>query len=168
MGKFFFTAVLYAVTCCTTATAAAKRPVDAWSYYHFDGRAFVAGQRLDGGRSVVLRERVAPVMATRASRLEAIALSPGKGAVAGICYIQNSGGKLAPAGGYTPVTRSQVQIYSGGRMIAATETDEQGYFVILLDAGRYTVGSGSMRSEVVVEDGKTILVPLRTGKRMVD
>jgi hypothetical protein len=60
-----------------------------------------------------------------------------------------------------------VQIIAGTTVVATTETDEQGYFQVLLPAGRYRVSSKE-QIEVTVDNGTTTLVPLRAGKRMVD
>jgi hypothetical protein len=47
-------------------------------------------------------------------------------------------------------------------------SDANGYFVALLAAGSYMIGSGAFAAEATVENGTTVLVPLRAGKRMVD
>jgi len=57
---------------------------------------------------------------------------------------------------------------SGGTVVLRTQTDGSGYFVALLPAGDYRVSSGAFAAEATVENGTTTLVPLRTGKRMVD
>jgi hypothetical protein len=165
-----FNAVLVgvAVVCMgvTTAAAAAKRQADTWSYYHFDGSRFVAGQPKDG-TSVALRTGDRPVMQAYAAPIEAVKLAPGTGAIAGICFIQSSGGKLKQGPPYLPCPRVTVQIFAGDQIVATTVTDEQGYFVVILAPGRYRVSSRE-DVEVTVKDGTTTLVPLRAGKRMVD
>lgn len=157
-----------AVVCMgvTTASAATKRQADTWSYYHFDGSRFVAGQPKDG-TFVALRDGARPVVLAHATTAEAVKLAPGTGAIAGICFIQSSGGKLKPAPPYLPCPRVTVQIFAGDRVVATTETDEQGYFVVTLAPGRYRVSSRE-DVEVTVKDDTTTLVPLRAGKRMVD
>jgi hypothetical protein len=152
---------------CVMAVAAAKRPSGQWNYFHFDGRGFVAGQATDGTAFVAMRDGVRPVVLTHAATVEAVNLTKGAGAIAGICYIQSSGGKLTPGPAYLPCTRVPVQISSGGRVVATIETNEQGYFLATLPAGRYRISSKE-QIEVLVENGITTLVPLRAGKRMVD
>jgi len=155
---------------CTTVTAAAatRRQADSWSYYHFDGHGFIAGPTSDGSAFVAVRDRMLPVAVTSTGNIEAVVMPPGKGAIAGICYIQSSGGKLASGYGYAPYPRIPVRIFSGDKPVAAVETDEHGFFVATLVAGRYTVSCGIATDEVKLEKDTTVLVPLRGGKRMVD
>ena len=157
-----------AVACmCMTAAAAAKRQADRWSFYHFDGNRFVAGQPGDGATFVAVRDGVRPVVVRQPAKIVAIRLAADTGAVAGICYIQSSGGKLTQGPAYLPCPRMPVRISTGDRVVATAETDEQGYFLATLAPGRYRVGDGA-GVEVTVENGTTTLVPLRVGKRMVD
>ncbi|MBI2355498.1 MAG: hypothetical protein HYV06_10835 [Deltaproteobacteria bacterium] len=152
---------------CATATAMTKRQGDAWTYYRFDGRGFSAGPPTDGGPFVALRDGVAPVLLTQAAKIEATALPPGKGAVAGICFMQHAGGKLAGGAGFTPSPDTPIRITgNGGSTLISSSAD--GYFVALLDAGEYEIMAGPARTHVRVEKGKTTLTALRTGKRMVD
>ena len=168
IGSTIFLAGLLIATISVTASALAKRPADAWNYSYFDGRAFVAGQSPDGGPFFALRERMRPVVVTGTAKIGEVALSPGQGAIAGLCYIQQSGGKLANVSGYVPVPRAPVRIFSGGKVVAMIEADEYGYFVAAVAAGKYSVFSGPTIAEVTVENGTTVLVPLWTGRRMAD
>lgn len=158
--------VLIAVV-CATATAMTKRQGDAWSYYRFDGRGFSAGLLTDEGPLVALRDGVVPVLLTQAAKIEAVALPPGKGAIAGICYNQHAGGKLGGGAGFTPSPGTPIRITGNGGSTLIS-SDANGYFVALLDAGEYEIMAGPARTRVGVEKGKTILAALRTGKRMVD
>lgn len=154
---------------CTTASAAAKRPADVWGYYHFDGVGFKAGPATDGSAFIAVRERVQPVvLLNQSSNIEPIALPEDSGVIAGICYFQSFGGKLGDSGGYTPCPRVPLLISSGGKQLVTIQTDEHGYFVAVLAAGKYTIGSGPFTAEISVDSGITTLVPLRAGKRMVD
>jgi hypothetical protein len=47
-------------------------------------------------------------------------------------------------------------------------SDENGYFMAILAAGSYRIGNGAFAADAKVENGTTVLVPLRAGKRMVD
>jgi len=152
-----------------TASAAANRPADVWNYYHFDGIAFTPGPTLDGSAFVAVREKVRPlVLTSQSTAVEQLALPDGSGVIAGICYLQSSGGKLGGGGGYLPYPRVPLLISTGGKAFVTVETDDHGYFVVVLPAGKYSVGSGPFTAEIVVELGVTTLVPLRAGKRMVD
>lgn len=167
-GSTFILTGLAVIVMCVAVSAASKRPGTTWNYYHFDGHIFVAGQPPDGGPFLAVRDRAVPVVLTRDARIEAVALPPDKGAIAGICYIQSSGGKLASSSGYAPCPRTPITISSGNKTVASVLSDEDGYFVAILVAGRYKIGSGAFAAEATLENGTTVLVPLRAGKRMVD
>lgn len=164
-----FLAVLACTAISTTALGFAKRPGDLWNYYHFDGIGFKAGPSSDEKPFVAVREGARPVvMLTQAASIELIDLPQGSGAISGICYIQSSGGKLGDASGYVPCPRVPLLVSSGGKQLVTVQTDEHGYFVVVLPAGTYSIGSGPFAAEIPVERGITSLVPLRAGKRMVD
>ena len=167
-GSTLILAVLAVIIICASVSAASKRPAAAWNYYHFDGRAFVAGPPADERPFLAMRDRVIPVVLNSKAGIEAIALPPDNGALAGICYIQSSGGKLEGGSSYIPTPGITVTILSGGTVVLRTQTDGSGYFVALLPAGDYRVSSGAFAAEATLENGTTTLVPLRAGKRMVD
>jgi hypothetical protein len=167
-GSTFLLAALAVGIICVAVSAASKRPGTAWNYYHFDGSGFVAGQPLDNGPFLAVQDRTVPVRLTRASKAEKVPMPPGSGALAGICYIQSSGGKLGSGHGYTPCPGLPVTISSGESIVLRTQSDESGHFVSVLPSGSYRVASGAFSAEATVENGSTTLVPLRTGKRMVD
>lgn len=159
---------LVVIMASSIAMAASKRQADHWVYYHFDGKGFVAGPAVAGSSFLAVRNGMRPVVLAETTNIEATALPKGKGALAGICYMQSSGGKLAPEPAYIPYPRMPVRISSGDTIVATTESDDQGYFTAVLEAGRYTISAGPARTEVTVEKDNTVLVPLRAGKRMVD
>ena len=153
----------------TLTPAASKRPADVWNYYHFDGTAFVPGPAADGTAFVAIQEKVQPVVLTaRKEELEQTLLPDDSGVIAGICYLHSSGGKLGSGSGFKPYPRVPLLISSAGKQLVTVQTDEHGYFVVVLPAGSYSVGSGPFTAEITVEQGITTLVPLRAGKRMVD
>lgn len=152
-----------------SASATGNRPVGVWNYYHFDGIAFTPGPAIDGSAFVAVREKARPVVLTaQATDIEHTALPDGAGVIAGICYLQSSGGKLGSGSGYIPYPRVPLLISSGGKQFVTVQTDDHGYFVVVLKAGTYTIGSDPFTAEITVESGITTLVPLRAGKRMVD
>jgi len=164
-----FLAFLFSTSFSVSASAAGNRPGDVWNYYHFDGSAFLAGPATDGSAFVAVRENVQPVVLTaQGARIEPTALPVGAGVIAGICYIQSSGGKLGTGSGYRPYPRVPLLIATGGKELVTVQTDDYGYFVVVLPAGTYSIGSGTFTAEIAVERGVTTLVPLRAGKRMVD
>lgn len=160
---------LISATFSDTASAAGKYPADAWNYYHFDGSAFIPGPAVDGSAFIAVREKVRPVVLTvQTSDIEKTALPDGTGVIAGICYMQSSGGKLGGSGGFTPYPNVPLLISSGSKQLVSVQTDDFGYFVVVLPAGKYAIGNGPSTAEITVERGITTLVPLRAGKRMVD
>ena len=151
------------------ATAAGERPSDVWIYYHFDGTGFTSGPATDDSAFVAVRERLRPVvLPAQTPDIQATPLPDGAGVIAGICYIRSSGGKLGGGSGYASCPRVPVLISFGGKPFVTVQTDDQGYFVVVLPAGTYSVGSGPFTAEIRVERGITTLVPLQAGKRMVD
>ncbi len=157
------TATLAAVP--TVGLPMGSRPDDGRTMY-FDGSAFREGT--GAGR---------PAIATRIGRYprllqdgpsgEAAPLPAGTGAVAGICYIQQSGGKLGTRPAILPRPGIQVTVRGTG-IEMQTSCDGQGFFSLALPPGRYEVSSGADSRPVTIEPDKTTLTPLRGGKRMVD
>jgi hypothetical protein len=144
-----------------SASAVGKHPVDVWTYYHFNGTAFVSGPTVDGSVFVAVRERVRPVVLTaQMLHLEETALPDGAGVIAGICYFQSSGGTPSTDGGYKPCPRVPLQISTGGKELVTVETDDHGYFLVVLPAGTYSIGSGPFAAEITVERNITTLIPL--------
>ncbi len=163
---YFFLVFLICSTLSAPASAAGNRPPDVWNFYHFDGIAFTSGPAVDGSPFLAIREKLLPVVLTvQTAAIEQTALPDGTGAIAGICYIQSSGGKLGVGGGFKPYPRLPLLISNEGKEFVTVQTDNHGYFVVVLPAGVYSVGSGP---SITVERGIATLVPLRVGKRMVD
>lgn len=171
MSKTFFLLIVLLVcaTVSASAVAAGKRPAAAWNYYHFDGNAFTPGPTVDGGVFIAVREKVRPViLTTKQAEIVQTTLPDGAGVIAGICYLQSSGGKLGSGSGFIPYPRVPLLVSTGGRQLVTVLTDDHGYFVVVLPAGTYSIGSGPFTAEIAVERGVTTLVPLRAGKRMAD
>ncbi|MEI6305395.1 MAG: hypothetical protein WCP33_01100 [Deltaproteobacteria bacterium] len=164
--NIFMTGILIAAF-SVAATAAAKRPGSHWQYFHFDGRSFISGQTVDAGTFIAVKNSFKPQVLTQMSALEETELPDDNGAIVGFCYIQRSGGKLNLGASFQPSSHITVRISDNNRLVATPETDNRGYFVTILPPGRYQV-SGRETIEVVIEKGKTILIPIRVGKRMVD
>jgi hypothetical protein len=171
MSKTFPFLLVFFICAALPASASAfgNRPAVAWNYYHFDGIAFTPGPTVDGSVFVAVRENMRPVVLTdQALHAEQTALPDGAGVIAGICYLQSSGGKLGSGSGFKPYPRVPLLISSGGKQLVTVQTDDNGYFVAVLPAGAYAIGCGPFTAEISVESGITTLVPLRAGKRMVD
>jgi hypothetical protein len=167
-GSTLILAAVAVIVICVAVSAASKRPAVAWNYYHFDGHAFVAGRPADGSPFLAVQDRAVPLVLTASTKVETTPLPPNKGALAGICYILSTGGKLAGRSNHVPSPGITVSIFSGTTVVLHTQTDGSGYFVALLPAGIYRISSGAFTAEAAVEAGKTTLSALPTGKRMVD
>ncbi|MDD2270838.1 MAG: hypothetical protein PHP95_13340 [Desulfuromonadaceae bacterium] len=166
---FLSLALLFCATIASTAYAAANRPAAAWNYYHFDGRAFIPGPAVDGNAFIAVREKFLPIVLTApTATTKQTPLPVGTGVIAGICYLQTSGGKLGGSGSFMPCQRVPLTIFSAGKPFITVQTDDNGYFVVVLPAGSYSIGGEPFSAAVTVERGITTLAPLRAGKRMVD
>ena len=64
--------------------------------WRFDGREFVPGAG-EGGLVVLVRDGYLPVLRTGDEAVPSASLPNGIGAIAGICYVQVTGGKLRRA-----------------------------------------------------------------------
>ena len=167
-GSTLILAVLAVCVMCVAVSAASRRHVTAWNYYHFDGHAFVAGPSNDDRPFLAVRDRAMPVVLTRTAQTKATPLPPDKGALAGICYLRSSGGKLGGGRSYAPCPRTHITISSGDTVVTNVVSDENGYFMALLDAGSYHISNGTFEAEAIVVKGVTVIIPLLAGKRMVD
>jgi len=167
-GSTLILALVAVIIMCVAVSAASRRQATAWNFYHFDGRAFVAGRPVDGSPFLAVRDRDVPLVLTLADQVEATPLPAGKGALAGICYLRSSGGKLAGVSSFAPRPAAALEISSGDAFVLRSQTDGFGYFVALLPAGAYRISCGGFAAEATIEAGKTTLATVQAGKRMVD
>ena len=134
-----------------------------WQTLTFNGNAFVKGS---GSGAIMVRDGYLPEPAGAAAPRED-QLPEGTGAVAVFCYQQRSGGKLRPQGGSAPMAGVVVAVKGTSWKLAA-RTDASGYLILALPPGSYDLGLFGLSKKVTVESGKTALVAMRGGKRMVD
>ena len=149
---------------CVSCTFSAAG--DTWQSYTFaaDGLREAQGT---GGTLLLVRDGYLPIISADRSRPTETPLPAGAGALAGACYLQSSGGKLRDASGHLPLAGIVVEV-DGGAGKLTTRTDGGGYLELVLPAGEYAVRVTGMSYRVTVEKGRTSLVALRGGKRMVD
>ena len=134
-----------------------------WQTFGFDGKAFQKGA---GGGAIQVRDGYLPVPAgATAPRGEP--LPNGTGALALLCFLQSSGGKLKPQASISPMAGVAVTV-TGNSQTRAGRTDASGYLILALPPGSYEVHLFGFSKKVSVEIGKTALVAMRGGKRMVD
>lgn len=157
--------LLAVLTSCAAANG--PLPADASSrYFFFDGASFAEG-RHEGVPSVMITDGYYPTVLPAKDSGRPRRLPDGNGGVVGFCFIQVSGGKLAPAGGGVPLGGRDVTITGEGQKVTV-RTDEKGFFVTALPAGTYEIEFSGLRKVVDVKKGKSTVVALRGGKRMVD
>ncbi len=143
-----------------------SRPDDSRTYY-FDGSSF-REDRTAGFPAIVTRIGRLPRLFQHGADADAAPLlPPGTGALAGICYIQQSGGKLGSRHAFRPRPGMTITVRGTG-LERETRCDGEGFFSVALPPGRYEVAVGTDAKSVAVEQDKTTLVSLRGGKRMVD
>ncbi len=140
-----------------------------WQPYTFDGTSFHPGE-ITGKPSLWLRDGFIPRTETppAGGASDLGSLPPKSGAVAGICYLQTSGGKLADQSGVTPYPDEQIIIRTARDGIFVTRTDSNGLFAELLYPGEYEFSCRGAGIPAVVKEGKTTLIHIRGGKRMAD
>jgi len=166
---FILLTLIFCASIPVTTTAAANRPAATWNYYHFDGSAFIPGPSVDGSAFIAVREKLLPVvLSVQTANTEQTPLPGGTGVIAGICYLQISGGKLGGGSGFQPCQLVPLTVFSAGKPFITVQTDVNGYFVVVLPAGTYSIGGEPFSADFTVERGITTLAPLRAGKRMVD
>jgi len=174
MSKTLHFLLVFLISSIFPASAAAPPPTDPWSYYYFDGTAFKAGYPAGGGTYIAVGKNLRPVVLTShlagidKAEIEKTGIPDGAGVIAGICYLQISGGKLASADGFKPYPLLPIPVSSEGKELVTVQTDQNGYFMAVLPTGTYSVGNAPFSVKITVERGITTLVPLRIGKRMVD
>lgn len=134
-----------------------------WQGFRFDGTAFVKDS---GSGAVLVSDGYLPVPASAQAPRED-KLPEGTGAVALLCFQQSSGGKLRAQPGMAPMAGVAVTI-SGNSLNLAARTDASGYLILALPPGSYEFRLLGFSKNVAVEHGKTALVAIRGGKRMVD
>ncbi len=155
---------LMSLSSCTLPATTAST----WQPFSFNGTGFVPGER-EGMPSLWIRDGFIPRTEKMGPEAADIGRLPAKvGAVAGVCYLQTSGGKLADTSGSTPYADEQITIKSASDGVFVTRTDDRGLFIETLYPGEYEFSCRGAGSPARVFEGKTTLVTIRGGKRMVD
>ena len=158
MRMMFLLGIFLATSGLSTAGATSS-----WQTLGFDGNSFLQG----GSAGVILvRDGYLPVPKGLGQLLED-PLPAGTGAVALYCYVQSSGGKLRRHAGFLPIAGGAVTV-GGHALTLAARTDDNGYLILALPSGSYDLRLFGFTRKVTVEAGKTALVAIRGGKRMVD
>lgn len=135
-------------------------------YFFFDGASFIEGRR-EGAPSVMIKDGYYPQVLPAKDNGRPKRLPEGAGGVAGFCFMEVRGGKLGRADGVIPLGGREVTLTGDGRKVTV-RTDENGFFVTALPEGRYEVELLGARKTIDVKKGKSAIVTLRGGKRLVD
>lgn len=155
-------ALLFALACGTVATAG-QRALQSW---YFQGTDFREGS-VAGLPAVRLADGYLPAITAAGDSPDAARLPRGTGGVVVFCYVQNIGGKLRDHDGFLPVAGAAVELRRGAWRMAG-RTDSLGYLVLAVPAGTYEITAKGQRREARIEMGRSALLAVRTGKRMVD
>lgn len=151
-----------------TIFSCAGRAGPKWIPYTFNGSDFS-----------VTYEKNLPVVWTRKGHFPVVSihepdsaatdpLPKGTGAIAGICYIQSSGGKLSGQSQLIPYSDEQVSFRNVSDGSSVTRTDKSGYFLDYLPKGDYVLFCRGVNKTFSIKEGETTFVPIRGGKRMAD
>lgn len=166
--KAFFLALLAPLSFSLIACTNSAFSPQTWQAHTFVGPEFLPGEQ-PSRPSIWLRDGYIPrTVNPGAQAVDIGRLPPKSGAVAGICYLQTSGGKLADQAGFQAFPDEQITIRNDQTGIFITRTDDNGYFIETLYPGKYEFYCRGAVSSAVIAEGKTTLVRLRGGKRMAD
>jgi hypothetical protein len=151
---------LLTVFCCSPFVRA---EAPGFKSFLFDGASF---KEAHGAGAILVRDGMLPALDEEGAVHED-PLPTGSGAVAVLCYRQSSGGKLKNHAAVQPMTGVAVSV-RGTAFTLAARTGASGYLILALPAGSYRIQLMGFTKQIVIEAGKTALVPIRGGKRMVD
>lgn len=139
-----------------------------WERYSFNGRVFQHGGTYNSP-SIWLRNGFTPsVEEPRDPSVNISKLPPVSGAVAGICYLQSSGGKFADHSKAKPLSAEQITIRNLEFGTSIIRSNNRGFFVKALRPGSYQLFCRGAGVEVMVKEGQTTLIPIKGAKRMTD
>jgi len=165
--RIILTSVLAALLSLTAACTLSATPAK-WEKFSFNGQGFQKGGR-ENWPAIWLRDGFTPRVAEpHSTSLDFGKLPPQSGAVAGVCYLQISGGKLGDGNGTEPLPDEQITISSTKHGVSVTRSDAAGIFIEELFPGDYQLSCRGAEVAVIVKEGKTVLVPIRGAKRMAD
>jgi hypothetical protein len=151
---------LLAVLCCSSPASAES---SLFRSFLFEGGSF---REARGAGAILVRDGMLPAVAEEGAAPED-PLPAGTGAVALLCYRQSSGGKLKSHAAAQPMAGVVVSVRGAGFSLAA-RTGASGYLILALPAGSYQFKVAGFTKQVVIDLGKTALISIRGGKRMVD
>ena len=157
----------FLLVCSTLACSAfAEKAIPSWQQRYFDGTLFREGIG-DGAPAINLRDGFLPDVTAAGGAVREERLPAGTGGIVIFCYLQRIGGKIQNSSGSLPLDGAAVELGRKGWRMAA-RTDSQGYLVLALPPGEYTVAVLGQQRKIRIVQGKSALLAVRAGKRMVD
>lgn len=165
-GREIVTLLLFLAVVVLRPSHGTADSLPSWQKYFFDGKEFRQGDS-PSGPAVYAKEGYIPVTKAKDEAFPEDKLPSGTGGVVVLGYIQVAGGKLQNHSGYLPLAGAAIEI-KGAKRIMTIRSDGEGYAVLALPAGKYDLQIRGLTKGMQVEEGKTIFVTIRAGKRMVD
>lgn len=139
-----------------------------WNPYVFDGNSFsiATGSTIT---AIWVHTGYLPTASDSQPDKAVTALLPkGTGAIAGICYLNSTGGKSSGTSHFIPYPNEQVTFKGKTGGVYVARTDKNGYFLDYLPKGDYELFCRGVKSEFSIKESETTFVPIRGGKRMAD
>jgi hypothetical protein len=165
--QLMLTIVLAALLTLTASCSLSASPTK-WEKFTFNGQDFQTG-RFENSPSIWTRAGYTPrIKEPDSASRDSGKLPPKTGAVAGICYLQTSGGKIAVQSGAIPLPHEQITFRNREFGTSVTSSDVAGFFIKELFPGDYQLFCRGAVVDVRAIEGQTVLVPIRGGKRMAD
>jgi len=156
-------ALLTLTASCSLSANQAK-----WEKFSFNGQDFQA-DGLENLPVIWVRDGYIPrVKEPDDASRDAGKLPLKAGAIAGLCYLRISGGKLVAQSGAIPLPNEPITIRHPKDGVSVTNSDGAGFFIEKLLPGDYQLFCRGAGVAVRVQAGTTVLVPIRGAKRMAD
>ena len=155
------------VTLPTIFSCAGMTP-SKWSPYVFDGNSFSMATGSTLAAIWVHTGYLPTVSDLQPDTTVSAHLPKGTGAVAGICYLQTTGGKSSGTSNIIPYSNEQITFKGKADGVYIARTDKYGYFIDYLPTGYYELFCRGVKREFSIKEGETTFVPIRGGKRMAD
>ncbi|MBI4685481.1 MAG: carboxypeptidase regulatory-like domain-containing protein [Nitrospirae bacterium] len=91
------------------------------------------------------------------------------GILTGVVYKAVTGGKIREHNGIITTFKDELVTFMKDFFPHTAVTDENGIFMILLDAGEYNIVFGSKETgKITIEPGKTVIKNIQKGLRLID
>lgn len=133
-----------------------------WQSYAFDGNEF---NKSNDTSSIRVKPGFLPQLEDQSAITR---LAKGNGAVAGLCYMRVSGGKLTKQRTIAPLPDTEIKAIKDGKVIATATSNRNGFYTMELASGDYELDCRGIRLKLNIKSGETSLLSIMGGKRLVD